>query len=314
MEADPRPVNSSHRSGVIKLIPKMTARYFTDSGIAYTQTGDGPALILLHGWPFHADSFRQLIPLLSEHFTCYAIDSVGMGESPYDESTDFSFRAHAKRVIEFVNAMEISEFSLLGHDTGGTIARLVAVDAPERVKQLILLDTEMPGHLPSIVPKYQKILSTSVARLVFSWLLMSKRYARSRFGFTSCFYNKNMITDEFLELFCHYWIKPKTKLNGLIAYLMAIDHHLVDELDEIHKNIKCPTLVLWGENDAIFPVALAKHMVMNMAKHTEFKVIAETGFLVHEERPAIVAKHILNFNYENQIEKGSLKLVGDKVG
>ena len=268
---------------------------YSSSGQAYTCTGTGPALILLHGWPFHSATFRALIPLLARHYSCYALDSAGMGYSAPPQDGDFSFAAHARRVAHFADELGLDTFALIGHDTGGTIARMLAANNPHRVSKLIVMATEVPGHIPAAVPRYQRLLRYAPMRRVFFWALRSKAFGRSDQSFRSCFHDPALVTDEFLELFSLFWTETPERLDGLIRYLMAIDHATIDELDQIHRNIKAPTLVLWGEHDRIFPLPLAEAMVAKMPSCRQFAVIPLAGFLVHEESPRAVADCIHNF-------------------
>lgn len=267
----------------------------TRMGQTYTRNGSGPALILLHGWPFHRASFRRLIPLLASRYTCYAIDSAGMGESGLAEDNDYSFAGHARRVMDLVDELDLPTFALLEHDTGGTIARLVAAGRPDQVRQLILMDTEVPGHIPPVVPRFQRLMRFGVMRQMFRWLLHSKAFGRSRYGFGECFHDPDNMTDEFLALFSFHWIESPQRLEGLIAYLMGIDHKEIDDLNQTHSKIQAPTLIIWGRHDSIFPLALAKNLVGNMPSCTHFEVVDDAGFLVHEEKPDQVAKAILDF-------------------
>lgn len=272
-----------------------TPRLVSDMGLAYSKTGVGPALILIHGWPFHSDSFRKIIPQLATQFTCYALDSMGMGESKVVPGADFSFNGHAQRVIAFTQELGLKTYAILGHDTGGTVARMVAAQAPEQVQQVIIMDTEMPGHMPTIVPQYQMLLRFGLARFIFKQVLKSKRLGRSNLGLRVCFYQPENISDEFLDLFFAYWAQTPQRLDGLVQYLMGVNHEEIDALRQVHQKISAPILVLWGQKDRIFPLKLAQDMVDSMPSGTQFQVLADAGFLVHEEKPELVSQHIIDF-------------------
>ena len=106
---------------------------YVDTGsatVAYRQFGAaGEPLVLLHGWPFAGSTFRRLVPLLEQRFTCYVPDLPGAGDSPWTDATDFSFDGRARIVADFVGRLGLSRYSLVGHDTGGHYG-LLEVTAP----------------------------------------------------------------------------------------------------------------------------------------------------------------------------------------
>tara|TARA_R110000824_G_scaffold366730_2_gene555612 strand:- start:140932 stop:141804 length:873 start_codon:yes stop_codon:yes gene_type:complete len=263
--------------------------------IAYTVSGRGPALILLHGWPFHKASFRKLLPLLEAHYTCYALDAAGMGESGWSANTDFSFQAHAERVIAFADHMGISRYSVAGHDTGGTIARMLAVSDAARVDKVIAIDTEVPGHLPNAVPKLQKMFRKPLGRAIFKGLLSSKMIMRFWLGRTGFFSDNRLLDKEYMALFVSSWLRTDHAYRGLLNYLLGVDHSLVERLDELHAQIKVPLLFIWGEQDGVFPVRRAHDMMAHLGPNADLAVIEGAAFLPQEEKPERVAREILDF-------------------
>jgi len=261
----------------------------------FIRQGRGPALVLLHGWPFHNLTFRKLLPLLAHEFTCYLPNALGMNAAGFDDDTDFSFAAHAERVLAFADDQQLDRFHLLGHDTGGTIARIVAATAPQRVTKLVLLNTEIPGHRPPFVPLFQKLSYLPGNRAVFTRLLRNSTFLRSKMGFGGSFYDNARIDNEFLELFATYWIQSPQKYQGLMRYLQGIDFSVVDDLSTLHQQIHTATHFVWGQDDATFPMAPAQQMAREIPGLAGFDAIAESAFLLHEERPQAVADSVREF-------------------
>ncbi len=268
---------------------------YEDIELAYTVSGNGPALILLHGWPFHKASFRKLLPLLEPHFTCYALDAAGMGESGWSPHTNFTFHAHAERVRAFADRMKLQKYSLIGHDTGGTFARMLAVSDAARVEKVVAIDTEVPGHLPSVVPRLQALFRRGFGRALFKAALGSRPLMRRWLGRSGFFVDKRLLDDEYMDLFVTSWLRSDHAYRGLLEYLLGVDHSLVARLDELHAKIEAPMLFVWGENDGVFPVRRAREMVARMSGRASLAVIERAAFLPHEERPEEVARHVLAF-------------------
>jgi haloacetate dehalogenase len=105
---------------------------------------DGPALVLLHGFPQTHVMWHRVARELAPHFQLVLPDLRGYGDSSHapgesDHST-YSKRAMAQDVIDVVNALGIDTFFLCGHDRGGRVAHRLAVDHPERVRKLCVID------------------------------------------------------------------------------------------------------------------------------------------------------------------------------
>src|SRR6187399_3328310 len=97
-----------------------------DAGIAIRSFGSGPVVVFIHGYPVNGYTWRKLLPVLSQQCTCITIDLPGLGDSKWTSKTDFTFTAQAKRIGLLLDGLGISRFSLVAHNTGATIARMVA--------------------------------------------------------------------------------------------------------------------------------------------------------------------------------------------
>jgi len=92
----------------------------------YLRAGSGPALILVHGLLGYSFSWRFTIPAVAPHATVYAIDNLGAGLSVAAPRIDFSMRAAAERLLQFVDALGIDSFDLLGTSHGGAVVMMAA--------------------------------------------------------------------------------------------------------------------------------------------------------------------------------------------
>lgn len=104
----------------------------------YYQVGSGPSLIILHGLFGSASNFRSLAKTFGEHYTVSCLDLRNHGASPHDD--DISFDAMASDVLEFMDDQGIKATALMGHSLGGKVAMQIALNAPDRIAQLIVGD------------------------------------------------------------------------------------------------------------------------------------------------------------------------------
>ncbi len=117
--------------------------------IALSQGGSGFPLLLLHGYPQNHYMWHKIAPPLAEHFTVVAADLRGYGDSSKPESDarheSYSKRAMARDQVEVMAALGFERFAVAGHDRGGRVAHRMALDHPERVTRLAVLDI-VPTH------------------------------------------------------------------------------------------------------------------------------------------------------------------------
>ncbi len=122
-----------------------------DIQLYYTESGQGAALILLHGNGESGDYFEHQIPFLSKKYRVIALDTRGHGRSPRGEAP-FTLRQFAEDLYAFMDELRIPSAILLGFSDGANIALLFALRHPERVSRLILngADLDPKGVKPSV--------------------------------------------------------------------------------------------------------------------------------------------------------------------
>jgi pimeloyl-ACP methyl ester carboxylesterase len=262
--------------------------------MAYRRVGRGEPLLLVHGYPLSGLTFRGQVPTLAEHFTCYLPDLPGAGETRWSDATDFSFEGQARALRGFADALGLRAYAVLAHDTGATIARRLAILDAARVTRLVLIGTEIPGHRPPWIPFFQRVASPK--RTFLSRYLLSQRwFRRSSAGFGGCFADPSWIDGEFFRLFLAPLIASKPRASGQTRYLLGIDWRMVDGFETEHAKITAPTLLIWGEDDPVFPVARARPMADQLANCHGFVTVPGAKLFVHEEKPETVARIALDF-------------------
>jgi len=155
---------------------EFAVKRFVDCGrarVGYHKAGRGPALVLLHGFPLSGATWRKMIPALAERFTCYAPDLVGFGASTSPVARDFSSEGQGEVFQRALSALGVTSYALLGNDTGGWIARELALVDGGKITHMVLSNTEIPGHRPPWIPFYQLLSTLPGAALGFRPVLAS---------------------------------------------------------------------------------------------------------------------------------------------
>jgi pimeloyl-ACP methyl ester carboxylesterase len=264
------------------------------SRIAYRQIGQGEPLLLVHGYPLHGMTFRHLIPALARHYSCIVPDLPGLGETEWTSQTDFSFAGQAKTLKQFVDSLGLSAYAILAHDTGGTIARrLTTTDLPS-VRKLVLIGTEIPGHRPPWIEFFQKVANPK-RTATFKILMRLRWFRHSGAAFGGCFHDLSLIDGAFHQLFIEPLLRSDARIRGQIHYLRDIDWQMVDGMRAEHASITIPTLLIWGEQDPVFPIDAARAMAKQLPNCKGLAIIPDAKLFVHEERPDEVAKVALDF-------------------
>jgi haloalkane dehalogenase len=263
--------------------------------IAYKTFGDGPALVLLHGFPFSSLTYRHLVPYLARHFTCYALDTPGLGASEWDRKYDFHFPAQARTVRQFIDAVGLQSYTVLGHDSGATLARLLGLCDPARAERIILLNTEIPGHRPPWIPLYTALAripgSTELLRPLSRW----RPYLQSRATFGDVFFARARLTDDFFHCVVEPVITSRRRREGVRRYLLGFDWTAVDDFRTLHSRLIGSVLMIWGANDPFFPIGPARAMTTQFIPKAKLVVVPQAKLLVHEEHPQQVAAAVLEF-------------------
>ncbi|UWQ40050.1 alpha/beta hydrolase [Leisingera aquaemixtae] len=226
--------------------------------IAYTLRGDGPPLLLLHGFPQTKEMWEEAAPALARHFTVVTADLRGYGASSKPEGVDaMSFRNMAADQLALMRALGFPRFHLAGHDRGGRTAHRLALDAPEAVASVTVMDI-IPTHL------LLDQLTQKVARAYYHWFFLAQPAplpermigADPQAYFESCLlgWGGASLSDfpaSALAAYRRAWADPACVHAMCNDYRAAIDvdfHHDARDLD---RKVHCPALVLYGADGAM---------------------------------------------------------------
>jgi haloalkane dehalogenase len=257
--------------------------------MGYRCIGQGPDVVMVHGWPLSGITFRATARALSERYRIWLPDLPGAGSTPYVAEMGEFFAGGARVLRDFVDAAGLGRFALIGHDSGGAMARMLAADAPDRVTAMVLAGTEIPGHVPSDVRRLQRMTGLPFARGVFKLALRSKFIARSSLlGFGLCFGDRARIDGEFRQA-C---VEPLTRdVDGAFMQLASADlDGTCERLIEVHSRIVAPTQLVWGERDSYFPLGLVREKLEPLPWVRGLTVVAGNRLLVHEESPEVFTR------------------------
>jgi haloacetate dehalogenase len=226
--------------------------------IAYEIGGGGPPVLLLHGFPQTRAMWHAVAPRLAERFTVVAADLRGYGDSGKPRGMEnYSFRAMAADQRALMAHLGHEQFHLVGHDRGARTAHRLALDAPEAVTTLTLMDI-VPTHL--LLDQLRK----EVAAAYYHWFFLAQPepFPEGMIGadpdrfYESCLlgWGAAELSDfdaDALAAYRESWRRPETIRAMCDDYRAALEIDFDDDAADLGRRVDCPALVLWGGDGAM---------------------------------------------------------------
>ena len=238
--------------------------------IACATAGSGPPLLLLHGFPQCLAMWAKTAPLLAQKFSVVCVDLRGYGDSAKPKAapdgSTYSFRSMAGDQLGLMRALGHDRFHVVGHDRGGRTGHRMALDHPDVVASLAVLD---------IVPTYAMFMETNrhVAGVYWHWYFLSQPEpfperligADPDYFYETCLlgWGATRVRDFDPEMLADYrrcWRDPAMIHGSCSDYRSAATIDLEHDSADIATKLRCPTLAFWGTEGAMhknFDIAAA---------------------------------------------------------
>lgn len=260
---------------VLPPLPELRRTAVFGRKICYYDVGNGPPLVLVHGLGGDADQWAYSLETLSATHRVIALELLGFGRS---DKPPITYRiAGFVEVLEgFLQALALERVSLLGHSLGGWIVATFALQFPQMVDKLILNDS-VGIDSGWIKPPIDMNISTR---------------ANMRQVLEFVFYNKSMVTEELVDL--SYSLHLERGDGATIRSVLQTFPLPDEKLDSRIGGLKAPTLLLWGEQDALTPLPMARNF-QRLISGSRLAVIPQCGHLPCLEKPAEFNQAVMDF-------------------
>ena len=247
----------------------MKEEFLTTQGlqVRYKIAGEGPVILILHGWGSRGDRWEKVGELLSKHnFSVVIPDLPGFGKSE-EPTSPWGIEEYHNFVEEFVSTLGPKEFYLLGHSFGGGLALAYAVQHPDKVKKLFLVAAairrkkNLRKNTLRVIAKIGKLFSllpfyTLFRKAVYKYIIRTSDYP----------YQKGIMKD---------------------IYLKIVDQ----DLSPLLSGVKVPTVILWGAKDDVLPLGDA-YFIREHIANSQFIVFPEGDHDPEQRMPEILAEKI----------------------
>lgn len=251
--------------------------------VSFRRGGSGPVLLLLHGIAGSSRTWREVMPVLAEHYHVIAPDLIGHGDSAKPVG-DYSLGAHASGLRDFLALLGVERATIVGQSFGGGVAMQLAYQHPELCERLVLVDSgglgrevswilrllTLPGAeyvMPVLFPQFVRQSGNSVARFLFDRGIRSERLAEMWRAYAS--------------------LTEAANRRAFIRTMRSVidpGGQSVSAMDRLYLASHLPTLIVWGDRDEIIPVshAVAAHEAIPGSR---LEIMEGVGHFPHVERP-----------------------------
>lgn len=252
--------------------------------IHYVQQGSGRPLVLIHGFAGSTYTWRKLTPLLAGHFCVYALDLPGFGLSDKPPGGDYSLAAQSRVVLGFLDKLGIPQATLVGHSMGGVIAAFAAVQRPQAVTKLVLVE---PGFYHGKAPSFLRYLFFPLQRIFAKSFYTREGRMRS---LSSSFHNKQFVTTDLLDGYLQA-AKTPDAVDALAHMMQAAG---AESYEGISRRVTAPTLLVWSRHNRNNPLSDAERLSQEI-KDAQLSVIEDSGHYIQEEQPEALAEAVMRF-------------------
>lgn len=254
----------------------MTLEKKRAGDIAYVDEGDGPGVLLLHGFPTSSHLWRDLVPILAPRFRVIAPDLLGYGDSEKPKEPEaLTIRAQAAAMRQLLGELNVDKPAVVGHDIGGGVAQLLALEGG--VKVLVLLDSISFDSWPIEGVKMLQAASDGQ---------VDEEFARGVVGMAIelGMSEPHRLGDDDREEFMRPWLAdPLT----IVRAARGIDGVGLIDTEAKLGELDSRALVLWGEDDPYQPAELAEKLGESIPGATTGLIPGASHF-VTEDAPETV--------------------------
>ena len=282
----------------------MRAKFPSSEGIIdrngiklyYESYGDGGhTIIFVPTWSLtHSRGYKAQIPYFSEHFRCITFDPRGNGKS--DKPTDpkaYSLRHYVDDVLAVMDEAGIEKAILFGYSLSGWVSAAMAAFYPERVEAVITVGTAC-GLIPTF--DYRSREKYLEERDHYEgWQKYNRGYWKENFSDFADFFTRQVFLEPHSTKQIEDGIAWASQTSGDVLIATSEGGHDNDLVmdEDAYRSIRCPMLVMHGENDSIAPIATSE-FVANLAQ-AELVILPGSGHGPHARIPAKVNLMVLDF-------------------
>lgn len=257
--------------------------------LSYLDEGEGDTILFVHGTPTWSFLWRDFVKGLSQANRCIAPDHLGFGLSDKPTEANYIPKAHAERLEAFIEALELKNINLVVHDFGGPIGLSYALEHPENIRSLIIMNTWLWSNEGNkAIERASGLLSGPVGKFLYKRLNFSARVLL-RAGFA----DRSKLTKELHNHYTKPFDVPEKRLAPYILAkeLTGSNDWYASLWEQRHTLSQIPMMIHWALKDSFFPpshLARWQEAFPNASLYT----YEQAGHFLQEEVPQALIQNL----------------------
>ena len=252
------------------------------------ESGEGPPLILLHGFLYSTFMWEPVMAELAKHFRVIAVDLMGWGYSARDDGRDYNSGLYAQQLEQVMDSLGLERASLVGQSMGGGTAIRFAAEHSARIERIVLVDAASLPNPPAIaahifaLPFVGELLLTAGGNTLLAKNLKDL-----------WFYQHDKVTPAYVERVA-YPLRIQGSSWTALNILRTLDFGCQTLEVRALGRTTIPTLLVWGREDRAVPLPVGQTM-HSMLPGSELFIIDRAGHSPHEEEPQAFLERAIPF-------------------
>lgn len=261
--------------------------YIDGYKIAFREQGVGSPVILIHGIPTNSLMWQSVMPKLATRHRVIALDLLNYGQSEKPRNADVSINAQSRMIVQFMNALGVRRADVVAHDIGGGIAQLLALNYPEKIRKLVLMDSVCFDSWP--IPEFKPLMEPGAEQSMSldEFLAMMRRFMPQGV------YNKAVMTDELIDIYLDPWASEDGK-RAFFRNLRRLNSEYTQSISKALGSLVHQTLVIWGDQDSFQKPEYAQKLT-DAIPDAELTWIKGAGHWLIDEKPDEIVDRINQF-------------------
>ncbi|MHC1704953.1 MAG: alpha/beta fold hydrolase [Tenuifilaceae bacterium] len=255
--------------------------------INYYQLGDGEVVLLLHGITTYSFIWRNIAPALAQKYRVIVPDLLGCGDSDKPLDIPYSLKNHAQILAEFMKQLGHTRYHLVGHDLGGGISQIIAVNNTQSIIDLTLINSVAYDYWP--VQPIIAMRTPIIRQLAMATLDLGVFKLIVQRGV----YHKERVSEELMNFF----FKPMKTPEGRKAFLhfaRSLDNtNLVEISDKLHA-LSLPVLIIRSDYDVYLTSRISEALNENI-KGSKLIRYEKGGHFIQEDDPEFIVVTLKSF-------------------
>lgn len=249
--------------------------------IAYSRTGTGETVLLVHGITTYSFIWRKIIPLLIGKFEVIAVDLLGCGESDKPLDTSYSIKRHSEILREMMQKLGVQRLHLVGHDVGGGVAQIFAVMYPEMLRTLTLINSVAYDFWP-----VQPIIAMRTP-IVRQFAMATLDLGAFRLIVRHGLYHKHKLTDELMQ---YFWKPMQTSLGrkAFLHFAKCLDNRNLMDIADALRTLPMPVLIVRGDGDPYLGSEISERLHQEIPGSKLLRIATGSHYIQEDEPERVV--------------------------